>query len=329
VRWYYSAKDIAEDARSLRANVGIFAANERALSDMYDVQKVGSIHGLVTVHSWREDDLNPPDIEPDTFYIRNIYDSRMKQLSSPNKSPACEICRIPYNPSPAEISSETTPNFMHFCPRPECRRWFHRECLLRENYVEKEQDYVGPRKIRLLAVDPDLQESHIHFKLYCHLRPCRGKMSQVDAGQDRTDRILEELIKGKPDKEGFEGTGLGHGIVQMAMQPIVRAPLNDENRSFSVSGNLRDVVLARRFIFQFNERWHDIVPEVEKMLSELQTKEDGDAILEFNIWDALSARRLLASPYMPFWKKREALLREGGWRSAAPKVFCPNCEGAI
>ncbi|THH32837.1 hypothetical protein EUX98_g1330 [Antrodiella citrinella] len=168
------------------------------------------------------------------------------------------------------------------------------------------------------------------FKKYLDRRPHRGKMSEDTT--EPVKQLLNELAYGlKPGEPGFEGTGLGTGIVQMAMQPIVR-PLDTPGTEFNVTGNVRDVVLARRFVYQLCERWHYILPQVEAMQSRLDSAlsdMDDDGILAFDIDDALSSRRLLASPYMPYWTARGTLLAQSDWLSSSPAVICPGCGGAI
>ena len=55
---------------------------------------------------------------------------------------------------------------MHFCPRLDCRKWYHSSCLSVLKFV----DATAPpstRGIRLLAVDPDSEVPFVMFGHFC------------------------------------------------------------------------------------------------------------------------------------------------------------------
>ncbi|KAH8102052.1 hypothetical protein BXZ70DRAFT_49841 [Cristinia sonorae] len=263
VRWYYSAADLADNLDNfahLLPATSHFAPRERTLSDKCDIQGFTQVKGCAYVHDWCEQELDPPEIGRDHYFLRGTLHFDDRRFNCPDVfDDACTLCKKPYSPYPKiESSCDTSARqTMHFCPRPKCRRWFHRACL-EDGSLEPPIDYIAPRDIRFLAVDPDIQDPHPVFKPYTFHRPTGGKMSNVDHNSESQpwDKVLSELTHGKAGKQGTVGKGLGEGIVKMAMQPILRKP-NSEG-TFSIAGNVRDVVLARRFVYQFLEGWHDI-----------------------------------------------------------------------
>ncbi|TCD65001.1 hypothetical protein EIP91_003369 [Steccherinum ochraceum] len=120
--------------------------------------------------------------------------------------------------------------------------------IIEFNMIKEADFYSGARCIRLLAVDPDHVKPHPDFSKYIYPRLEGGKM----AGS--WEPLIRDIVFGSSGKPG-----LGEGIVKMAMQPILRAPNPEKGSVFPVVGNLKDVVLARRLVFQYLEGGHGVL----------------------------------------------------------------------
>lgn len=117
---------------------------------------------------------------------------------------------------------------MHFCPRPSCRKAYHRSCLLREKY--KDQSAAGARPLRLLAVSPDDDQDFMISTPTQSRRKTRGKSDSVQS-LELTTKML---------------SALPHDLVRVAQQPIIKGARFQPG---GVVGNVTDVIRARRVVY--------------------------------------------------------------------------------
>lgn len=113
---------------------------------------------------------------------------------------------------------------MHFCPRPACRKSYHRSCLANDKFRDKDKD---TRSLRLLTSSPDTDEVF--------------SLSSLVSGRPRKRR------PGIPDPSPSPSTileALPPDLVKVAQQPIVKGI-----HYGGVVGNVKAVITARRVIY--------------------------------------------------------------------------------
>ncbi|KAJ6591274.1 hypothetical protein DFH09DRAFT_1139170 [Mycena vulgaris] len=169
INWYYSPQDINEKIPSFDALH--CAKNERIYSHHSEVISALTFEALVQMVDFLEDDPDQDRILGDQFFCRYFFETRRPILKifpytctsevtrPPSTTPktsrefgytAC-ICGELYNPEdmgPGRV--------MHWCPRPSCRRGYHRSCLLSSGHqvLGTQPDIVCAR----LAISPDTDE---------------------------------------------------------------------------------------------------------------------------------------------------------------------------
>ncbi len=208
---------------------------------------------------------------------------------------------------------------MHFCPRPDCGRWFHRACLLHARSCEKEDAFIpGSRPLRLLAVDPDQNSDVVHplLKRYTFARSQSGKMSSADLRAYCLRENLEKVLRKDID--------VPEELVEVAGQPIVRYP---NAGTFSTAGNVTDVIFARRLLYQAFDGdqfdFEDMVANMEREYGADWVNKD-EAYQE--AWHFLISQNMLACPLPSYWKKVKETVP---FLDGPPPLICPQCEGAI
>lgn len=209
--------------------------------------------------------------------------------------------------------TERIADYMHFCPRPKCSRWFHETCLVHRAQTNPDStDYVGSAAVRRLSVDPDSLNLHPKLAKFTYEKPPRGKSSSAGALSAR-ETLLAAMA---PDAD----IPLPQSLIDIATMPIIRRA---GQGAFSTAGNVRDVVLARRMVYQMLDGGFDDLKRLAKSLPE-----GWDIALdEFTygrMWRFLSTQRILASPRAAFWDQR---LEELAVHSDRPVLHCPDCKG--
>jgi hypothetical protein len=106
---------------------------------------------------------------------------------------------------------------MNFCPRPACRRSYHRTCLVKARYVDNDTE---TRDHRLLTSSPDTDDIF--------------ELSSLSDDRSMTPPPLDELLSTLPAD-----------LVKVAQQPIIKG-IN----SGGVVGNVKSVVTARKMIYE-------------------------------------------------------------------------------
>jgi len=170
--------------------------------------------------NYYEYELDPPDIQEDEFYCRYTLEHKSRTVT-PKPVGTC-ICLKPYNPD--DMSEDS---IMHFCPRPDCQKSYHRSCLVRSSYIDDSNFASLPT--RLLASSPDTNEP---FE-FPESEPL-PKRSRLKADSKRFKRLpdTDELLSSLPPD-----------LVTVAQQPIVKGG------NAGIAGNVRSVVEARRMLY--------------------------------------------------------------------------------
>ncbi|KAI0088356.1 hypothetical protein BDY19DRAFT_194128 [Irpex rosettiformis] len=329
VQWYYSAKDMEEIAPNF-GMVGM-SVHERLMSDREELLNAECFEDITWVYEYREEDPDSIPIPAGTFFQRYCVNTEYGTITPACESWACQ-CKIPYHistpqwkmheakqarqqfyhenafhsrtPSPMEVLGDLS----HFCPRPECRAWFHELCLARKHTEDETTVSDISRALRLLAVDPDLQVPHPTFSRF---------IGQSPSGAKTFSSGLPLITRVKALKHGSQ-INLPDSLIKVAARPIVKRTNCGE---LSSHGNARDVVLARRLLYQELEGGHEFLI---KLLSQLDVGWHESFSAYTHVWQALCVHRLLASPYVRYWDK--AVSRRG---TEVRAVVCPKCNGAI
>ncbi|KZT09662.1 uncharacterized protein LAESUDRAFT_674547 [Laetiporus sulphureus 93-53] len=417
VYWYYSGFDIKQTLLR-KFNPADFSPYERAASDDCDIVSARSFLGVVYVHDYDEHRLDPPDIEPDTFFTRT-YIQPQKKIIEPKPGTETCLCRQAYIPYPWQGSSiaspkdDAAPDSMHFCPRENCRTWYHTSCLMKYGRVDdfNVTCYEGDRGVRLLAVNPDSD-------LDCAVLSSFSRPHDLDDSTSETSE-LNRSLSGTPATTfstlapplsplslseiieqmavSYRIAHLPSSLVRLAQSPIVRRPgIPPPDSGWSAVGNVKEVVLARRFVYAALEGFHpengehpagqmeERMRDMESLLEAMERgeiwafdgeageheREDMDVMMDVDgegeehmneereagngnshasgnagagaivddkerrlqilekLCVELTETILLASPYQPYWERREHELETEMWMNTPPLV-CPNCRGAI
>ena len=219
-------------------------------------------------------------------------------------------------------------NPMHFCAKPRCRRWYHRQCLL-SNSETIERDpgtYLGRKGIHHLAADPDEEDSHPDFAPFTYKAPPpglgRGKMSDPAWAEMRWSEIHLTLLAHLPSM-----------LIEVAQHPILRCAGREE---YSIAGNVKEVILARRMVCQVLEGWHRFVDEIIESLGSEEAFEDRklDDLLKVlgpgtRAYHRMSHTRILASPYAPYWERRAERRKKLADAEGIPFLRCPRCTSVV
>lgn len=259
------------------------------------------------------------------------------------------ICFRAYNPFPKRLSeSALDEDIMHFCARPSCRRWYHRECLLARGYVDPpNHPYPGDHGLRRVAVDPDESVQCALLAWYCEPVEVSDPENSMSTDASTLCTALDNM--------GISVTHLPPALVRIAQFPIVRRP-GPHHLCWRAVGNVAEVVLARRFLYAAFEGlfpgghrysgMDELVKRAEELERRLQLDESEmlvdaedqpgnreDILVEdlTQLCTILGEYSLLASPYLPYWEAREPSLDEEVEAMAAPPLLCPNeeCGNAI
>lgn len=203
-------------------------------------------------------------------------------------------------------------DYMHFCPRPSCSKWFHESCLRHASSKHAQHsDFIAAPEVQRLAVDPDHNLPYPTLAQFAYAKPARGKMS--NAAPYTLDEVLNQITKG-------DDLPLPQSLIRIATMPIIRRAGEPK---FSTAGNVTDVVLARRMVYQALDGWHTELDRLMKRLDDDWYLHGGPACWE-RVWRFLCSVRILASPSVSYWDRRCADLE---MRADRPLLHCPECDG--
>ncbi|TDL27726.1 hypothetical protein BD410DRAFT_893925 [Rickenella mellea] len=209
VQWYWSPEEVAEKVRSFDATK--CSKYERLLSNSYDFVHSSCFDGLIDVMKYDEQDLEQRPIRPESFFYRYTYDCH-KGIIKPSAEGKC-ICNKPYDPVEDE--------FMHMCVRKGCRKWYHRDCLLKRNWV----------------ATPLAGSSHMRAQLFEKTLP-----------DDSPEIPTIKLSRGHPGKDGLQNSDLSYSDIPKELLTLARSPIARGAGMESVVGNAASVIEARRIV---------------------------------------------------------------------------------
>ncbi|KAL7284789.1 hypothetical protein ACG7TL_002096 [Trametes sanguinea] len=361
VCWYWSRNDVAKEIKSFRTSQ--CAPYERVLSDHYDYISPYAFQAVVVVHEYDERSLDPPMLGPCDLFVRTQFMHRKKAFKPPLGAETC-ICQVAYNPFPSStplVSSEgmdidsaslsENRDVMHFCPSLNCRKWYHTSCLLASNNLDLLP--AQTHGLRLLAVTPDEEALFATFE-YFYEQESAEDMSNTD--QVSLQKALVML-----DRSPEIVTHLPPSLLAVAQLPIVRSA--GAPHGFAI-GNVADVVLARRLVYDAIQNSGDpactntfleILARTEAFyrapFTPPATHDPTDAAFWASLQTAISPHHLeseqefaarvalvgeeleglglLATPYAPYWERREQEYRQLEALFTGPSFVCPQCRGCI
>lgn len=196
--------------------------------------------------------------------------------------------RSPYNPDDDML--------MHFCPRKGCRRWYHAVCLRNNLYME--DDPEPGWDIALLRSNPDSREPFII--------PAAGHEDTPDIViTKRNTNQNQSKGKGKGKRTAPDGPprptldDLPAALVTLAKRQIVKG-----KRPYGLAGNVREVVQARRLVYQY------LQAETDDEMADRQ-EEATKWVIEAGVDGRDSANGGNSRQEMPV------------------RYSCPSCKGAI
>ncbi|KAI9069051.1 hypothetical protein FKP32DRAFT_1641437 [Trametes sanguinea] len=349
VCWYWSRNDVAKEVKSFRTSQ--CAPYERVLSDHYDYVSPYAFQDVVYVHEYDERSLDPPLLGPRDLFVRTQFMHRKKAFKPPLGAETC-ICQVAYNPFPSSTPSPSSDDVdsddiyasskdvMHFCPSLKCRKWYHTSCLLASNNCDPLPGQT--RGLRLLAVAPDEEALFATFEYFYEQESTEG-MAYANAVS-----LQEALIM--LDRSPEIVAHLPSSLLTIAQMPIVRCAGTSHGLAI---GNVADVVLARRFVYaavqnsgdpactntflQLLARTEAVYPAPTMFWASLQAaispyllESDDEFVARIaQVGEEVEELGLLATPYAPYWERRERTYRELQGMFSGPSLICPQCRGCI
>ncbi|OBZ76345.1 hypothetical protein A0H81_03060 [Grifola frondosa] len=316
VQWYWSRNDVAGLIKSFDPLQ--CAPYERLSSDSCDILSPYCFSRVVWIPPYEECALDPPDLGPEDPFYRAYLKHRQRAIVPVLGSETC-LCSKTYNPFPPEFSSD---DVMHFCPHPECRK-----------------------------CQPGLTSPPRHTGVV--LRGSRHPddatiVSEISPSSTAAPLALDAALASM----SVDPSKLAHlppALLNIAQCPIIRCAGYVEG-GWAV-GNVRDVVLARRFVYSAlegagcGEMAHQLEQLVRKAEAYYEQAEpDGDIeMMEYDqetsetmlqdISEGLEeyslSLSLVASPYPRYWERRL------GEFTAVSEFFddlpfvCPGCQNPI
>ncbi|KAK7061334.1 hypothetical protein R3P38DRAFT_2828920 [Favolaschia claudopus] len=253
INWFYSPTEISYKIQGFHAS---HCSNfERIYSDHSDIVSALTFEALAPTTRFREDDPDQTPIPADEFFYRYFFKTSSPRyeiyvLHASTNSKGSEVgcfCDCPYN-----IRDKSPLRIMHMCPRPSCRRFYHRDCLL-------EHGHWGPTTDPLvhLACSPDSD-----------LLPSKFVEAKPRSKKCRASQHIEPEIPSS--------------LLRLAAQPIVRGAALP---ALGIVGNAKDVVYARRLVYSawqgttVPHTWQDSVDVttsmVDSVLTPIQLEETG------------------------------------------------------
>ncbi|KAG8710494.1 hypothetical protein FRC08_017096 [Ceratobasidium sp. 394] len=152
VAWFYSQDMLKDRVLSTedRKLCGNMMPNELIPSDHYDIVHLSSLMGRVNVTFFNEHSQSQPEIESDElFYRRRLENDRILM----SKDTCTARCKAPYNPAR---------DIQHYCPRDQCRRWYHTSCMVPNKHHQEDYRLVdyAISSVEQLLLDLVLPDTH-------------------------------------------------------------------------------------------------------------------------------------------------------------------------
>ncbi|KAJ7443945.1 hypothetical protein B0H11DRAFT_2291420 [Mycena galericulata] len=228
VHWFYSAQDARKENPTFDAShCGLY---ERIKSEHVDCVSSSAFDGHASVSYYDENALDPEAISGDDFYYRYTIDVTDKSIS-PEPSATC-TCTRPYNPS------DTNPeSLMHFCSRPQCRKWYHSGCI-----GSKRAPPAAERDRGFLLCDPRTGDPlELDNLMDSASEPPKKKQKRRSSQAKATKPVP---VVGAAASTFF--AALPPALLDAAAQPIVKGAAFPAG---GVTGNIAAVLAARQLVF--------------------------------------------------------------------------------
>ncbi|KAJ7726943.1 hypothetical protein B0H16DRAFT_1429274 [Mycena metata] len=237
IEWFYSAQDAARESSSFVAShCGRY---ERLKSNHSDCVSTSVFNGMASIKYYDETNLNQEPIFADDFYYRYTID--LPDLSiSPTPAATC-VCGCLYDPSDIAPGS-----VMHLCPRPKCRKYYHRGCISPSKGKGAPISHL--QRVDFLLTDPDTGAA-------LELPLNESASAEPPKKRRRASHVTDPAAFSAPI------AALPQKLVRAAAQPIVRGG------ALGVAGNVAAVVAARRLVCRALrdgvkvEAWPDQMPK--------------------------------------------------------------------
>ncbi|KAH6903166.1 hypothetical protein BKA70DRAFT_602404 [Coprinopsis sp. MPI-PUGE-AT-0042] len=243
VQWLYSGKDAHGAVNSFNPDhCGRF---ERLWADTHDYVTVEAFNDIVKVFNLRDDDPEVPFIPRGKFFSRYTIKPKLYRITPKVGENSC-ICNEPYSPD-----DDSEQGLMHFCPRPQCRKWYHLTCLTEQDPPAHCSARAWGLRLMATSPDDDLKECLYQRIPGSPSKRTRKSMTKDANRTDDSDATLAALLNDLPKN-----------LVTTAQQPIVRGA---RYAAGGVSGNVRAVVNARRLLlnclahWDLPDDWEDII----------------------------------------------------------------------
>ncbi|KIJ51050.1 hypothetical protein M422DRAFT_44246 [Sphaerobolus stellatus SS14] len=217
-KWFYNARELPKRVKGASAPFLLsrkakdFGSLERISSNQADFIPTSTCCGHASIIYYDEQDLEQKDIEPDAFYYRCDYDWQKQTLT--RSSFPCSVCKKIYNPDT---------DVMHFCPRPNCQKAWHIQCLEKNSWFIKSPENFEQRT-----------ESLDHY---------------ISSGATPSPKKKKARTKSKPlsttattPAESDAYSHIPAALLAVARQPIARGG------KLGIVGNVRSVTRARKMV---------------------------------------------------------------------------------
>ncbi|KAJ7895964.1 hypothetical protein B0H14DRAFT_2679809 [Mycena olivaceomarginata] len=136
INWFYSPTQISYGNYIPGFRSGHCSKFERIYSDHLDCISALAFVAVTPMIKFRQDDPDQQPILDELFYYRyhlqtttHSFSMQVYSRTDPDDVGLCGLCRAPY-----DVKNTDPLHIMHMCPRPNCRCFYHRSCLLEEGY---------------------------------------------------------------------------------------------------------------------------------------------------------------------------------------------------
>ncbi|EIM87426.1 uncharacterized protein STEHIDRAFT_146804 [Stereum hirsutum FP-91666 SS1] len=269
VQWYYSKAELSQQLRGFEHRT--WGRYERILTTHFDHIAFARVIGHTVVKRYSETSLYQEQINDGEFYCRRLrYDPERNEFSPPNL-PLCHGtfgCNQPYSPDHDTV--------MHFCPRPNCQRWYHQPCLLYDRHFDTRMGRAE-RDGRMLSSVPDDDEGPFALRSALTIR--------ISTRSHPTATTPQIWAYQEPNLQGASGImleELPRELVKVAQSPIIKGV------GIGIAGNIKEVIEARRLVLDCLELkdGHDVKARCYKWMErrlgyrKIEKEEAKDAVGE-------------------------------------------------
>ena len=182
-----------------------------------------------------------------------------------------------------------------------------------------------------------MEDLHPSFADFTHLKSDH-KLPSID----QTQVPFEVKLNGSSSVLGFLPTSvstklqnLPPELVDIAARPIVRCPIPPKSlsdpmlKAFSTAGNVKDIILARRLVYQTLDSSNE---EFQNLCTKMSHSSDDQHLESYDVpHEARGSIRVFASPRHEYWRRITGFSELEFLRDPdqCPPVICPQCKNAI